>query len=126
MSDGNFWDKAGFVEPTSNYFKFNDVGDEVIGVVVDLKAETFPGDESPTPKVVLSVEGEEENIEVTCGARNLKSLIMTERPSVGDILHIKFSGRQGQIKLYEMTVTRTASQGSGGTSATEDSSSPLD
>lgn len=103
-----YWDdnEDTFKMPSSNYFKFDNVGDEVKGEIVDIGSHTFPNETDPTPKLFIKVDGEEEPVEVTCGARNLKTLVLTERPDIGDMVRIKLTGIQGQTKVYVLDVKR--------------------
>lgn len=97
--------------PSDNYFKFDNIGDFVEGVVVRLDRATFQDDETPTPKLIIDAGGEEP-VEVTCGARNLKSQILTLQPLVGDRVMIRFSGKNGRTKMFEVKVTKPNSNAS--------------
>lgn len=126
----NFWDRAGFVEPTDTYFKFNDIGDMISGTVSALDKHVFDGDEHPTPKLLIKADAAISNgneaavansdMEVTCGARNLKSLVMSKRPSIGDNIVITYTSKNGRTKVFDMQVTSA-----GANPDTETADSPI-
>jgi len=115
-TEENFWDRAGFKTETETYYKFDEPGDYIEGTISALDKHLFDGDEHPTPKLLIAADkavtrGQdatvtEEDMEVTCGARNLKSLVMSERPGVGDHVRIDYTNKSGRTKIFEMKLTR--------------------
>ena len=109
----NFWDRGGFVEPTDSFYKFNAIGDHIHGTIVALDKHVFDGDEHPTPKLLIKATAaitdgrdslSDEDMEVTCGARNLKSLVMSKRPGIGDQIKISYVSKNGRTKVFEMEI----------------------
>lgn len=75
---------------TSEYVKFENVGDQVIGIVKLVReGRDFKG--NPCPELVLELEDGEETT-VTAGQVMLKSALAEKRPNVGDRVRITYSG----------------------------------
>lgn len=108
MAEEFDWDNSGIVMPSDNYFKFNDIGDSITGVITDIESKTFDGDSSPTAQLYLLVEGEEDPIIVTCGSTNLKSLILNTKPQRGQTITITHNGKSGRTKLFDVKVAAAA------------------
>jgi hypothetical protein len=91
---------------SGEYVKFEDVGDQVIGVIKDIReGRTFNGD--PCPELVLEDdEGDERT--VTAGQVRLKAALAEKRPQKGDRVRIVYSGvgeaKPGKAPPKEFTV----------------------
>jgi hypothetical protein len=91
---------------SGEYVKFEEVGDQAIGVIKDIReGRTFNGD--PCPELVLEDdEGEERT--VTAGQVRLKAALAEKRPQKGDKIRITYSGvgeaKPGKAPPKEFTV----------------------
>lgn len=75
---------------SGDYFKFDDVGDTIVGVIKDVReGRTFNGD--PCPELVLETDDGEEKT-VTASQVRLKAALAEKRPQVGDKVRIAYSG----------------------------------
>lgn len=89
-----------------DYVKFDEVGDQVIGVIKDVReGRTFNND--PCPELVLEDDDGDERI-VTAGQVLLKQALAEKRPNVGDKIRITYSGvgeaQPGKAPPKEFTV----------------------
>lgn len=78
---------------TGDFFKFDEVGDQIIGVVKTVReGRTFNGE--PCPELVLEVEDGDSWVEktVTASQVRLKAVLAEKRPQVGDKVRITYSG----------------------------------
>ena len=72
------------------FFKFEDVGDEIIGGVTDIKTgRDFNG--NPCPQLQITTDDGDEKI-VTAGQVMLKRALAEQAPQVGDRIKITYSG----------------------------------
>ena len=73
-----------------DFVKFENVGDQVVGVVKEVReGKDFNG--HPCPELVLEVEDGEEKT-VTAGQVRLKAELAEKRPQMGDKIRITYSG----------------------------------
>lgn len=91
---------------SGDYFKFDEVGDQIIGVIKEVReGRTFNGD--PCPELVLETEAGEEKT-VTAGQVRLKAVLAEKRPQKGDRVRITYSGigeaKPGKAPPKEFTV----------------------
>ena len=95
------------LQTSSEYVKFENVGDTVSGTVVNITAHKWD-DGSVSPQILLqTVEGQQT---VTAGQVRLKAMLADKRPEVGDLLKITMTGVEkragGQtLKLWDVDVT---------------------
>lgn len=94
---------------SGDYVKFNEVGDQVIGIIKEVReGRTFNND--PCPELVLEVEDENgvDEKTVTASQVMLKAALAEEAPQVGDKIRITYSGvgqaKPGQAPPKEFTV----------------------
>lgn len=81
---------------TGTWVKFDDIGDQVIGVVKEAR-EGRDYNNNPCPELVLEDEDGNERI-VTAGQTLLKAALAEKRPSEGDKVRIIYSGNSGDGK----------------------------
>lgn len=75
---------------SGEFVKFENVGDQIIGVVKDIReGRTFNGD--PCPELILETEDGEERT-VTAGQVLLKTALAEKAPQKGDKVRITYSG----------------------------------
>lgn len=91
---------------SGEYVKFEEVGDQVIGVIKDIReGRTFNGD--PCPELVIEDDDGEERT-VTAGQVRLKAALAEKRPQKGDKIRITYSGvgeaKPGKAPPKEFTV----------------------
>lgn len=79
---------------SGDYFKFNNVGDQIVGIVKEVReGRTFNGE--PCPELVLETTDEEGNTDektVTASQVRLKAVLAEKRPQAGDKIRITYSG----------------------------------
>lgn len=91
-----------------DYVKFENVGDQVIGVIKEVR-EGRDFSKNPCPELVLEVEDGEEKT-VTAGQVMLKQALAEKRPQKGDKVRITYSGvgdakpGQAPAKLFTVDV----------------------
>ena len=75
---------------TGDYFKFEEVGDQIVGVIKTVReGRTFNGD--PCPELVLELEDGDEKT-ITASQVLLKAALAESAPQVGDKVRITYSG----------------------------------
>jgi len=78
---------------TGDYFKFEEVGDQIVGVVKLVReGRTFNGE--PCPELVLETTGEDGSVDektVTASQVRLKAALAEKRPQEGDKVRITYS-----------------------------------
>ncbi len=95
------------LQTSSEYVKFENVGDTVTGTVVNITAHKWD-DGSVSPQILLqTVEGQQT---VTAGQVRLKAMLAEKRPEVGDLLKITMTGVEKRaggktLKLWDVDVT---------------------
>lgn len=95
------------LQTSSEYVKFENIGDTVSGTVVNITAHKWD-DGSVSPQILLqTVEGQQT---VTAGQVRLKALLAEKRPEVGDLLKITMTGVEKRaggktLKLWDVDVT---------------------
>ncbi len=95
------------LQTSSEYVKFENVGDTVTGTVVNITAHKWD-DGSVSPQILLqTVEGQQT---VTAGQVRLKAMLADKRPEVGDLLKITMTGVEKRaggktLKLWDVDVT---------------------
>lgn len=102
------FDYTKYASGTGEYVKFENVGDQVIGVVKQVReGRTFNG--NPCPELVLEDESGEERT-VTAGQVMLRAALAEKQPQPGDKVRITYSGvgdaKPGQAppKLFTVDV----------------------
>lgn len=94
------------LQTSSEYVKFENIGDTVSGTVVNITAHKWD-DGSVSPQILLSTsEGQQT---VTAGQVRLKALLAEKRPEVGDGLTITMTGVEKRaggktLKLWDVEV----------------------
>ena len=93
---------------TGDYIKFENVGDSVVGDILDVSLHQWD-DGSKSPKLVLDCNGEEKIL--TAGQVRLKAALAEERPEVGDKISIKFTELEKRsggktLKHFEVAVKK--------------------
>lgn len=92
---------------SGDFIKFDEVGDQVIGVIKEVReGKDFNG--NPCPELVLELDDGEEKT-VTAGQVRLKAVLAEKRPQVGDKIRITYSGvsrdaKPGRAPAKEFTV----------------------
>ncbi len=95
------------LQTSSEYVKFENVGDTVSGTVVNITAHKWD-DGSVSPQILLQTgEGQQT---VTAGQVRLKAMLAEKRPEVGDLLKITLTGVEKRaggktLKLWDVDVT---------------------
>lgn len=75
---------------SGDYVKFENVGDQVVGIIKDIReGRDFNG--NPCPLLVLEVDGGDEKT-LTAGQVLLKAALAEKAPQVGDKVRIVYSG----------------------------------
>jgi hypothetical protein len=76
---------------SGDYAKFNDQGDQVVGIIKEVReGKDFNG--NPCPELVLEVDEDGNELTVTAGQVMLKAALAEKAPSVGDKIRITYSG----------------------------------
>lgn len=106
----------------SSYFKFESVGDEITGDVIDVrKGQDY--NQLPCPELVLRKD-DGADIKVGCGQAQLKAKVLSLRPVAGDRIRIKFSGTEkaakGEKKLFDVDVNKGGAKGTKAAGASDD------
>ena len=92
--------------PASNYQKFENVGDNLVGTITRIgKGTDMNG--NPVPELdVTTADGDETT--VSAGQAMLKRLLLDALPKVGDRIAITFTGTEqqgrGTMKVFEVAV----------------------
>lgn len=95
------------LQTSSEYVKFENVGDTVSGTVINITAHKWD-DGSVSPQILLQTgEGQQT---VTAGQVRLKAMLADKRPEVGDLLKITLTGVEKRaggktLKLWDVDVT---------------------
>lgn len=103
----NYWDEPGIAINT-DYVKFENIGDQVTGVIVDLGIQTWQ-DGSKSPKLTLrTTEGDRI---LTASQVQLKAKLGELRPNVGDTIKVSLAGVEKlaggkTLKKFEVAVKR--------------------
>lgn len=74
---------------SGDYVKFNEVGDQVIGVIKEVR-EGKDFNRQPCPELVLETDDGEKTL--TAGQVRLKAELAEKRPQVGDKIRVVYSG----------------------------------
>lgn len=99
----SIWDDPA-VKPTSDYVKFEIVGDAVSGTVLDVSIHTFEDGKRAAKLIIATSDGDRT---LTAGQMQLAAKLAEARPAVGDKLTISFVGvekRAGGKTLKQFTV----------------------
>ncbi len=84
----SYWDEPG-IAVVSDYVKFDNVGDTVTGVIVDLGIQTWQ-DGSKSPKLTLrTTDGDKV---LTASQVQLKTKMAELRPEIGDTIKVTLDG----------------------------------
>ena len=94
---------------TSNYVKFENVGDQIVGTI---KAEPREGTDfngNPCPELILEVGDDNDEITLTVGWAMLKRLLAEQDPQVGQRIRVTHTGverteRGGTMKVFTLDV----------------------
>lgn len=103
----SYWDEPG-IAVNNDYVKFENIGDTVTGVVVDLGVQTWQ-DGSKSPKLTLrTTEGDRI---LTASQVQLKQKLGELRPNVGDTIKVSLAGVDKlsggkTLKKFEVNVKR--------------------
>lgn len=84
----NYWDEPG-IAINNDYVKFENVGDTVAGVIVDLGVQTWQ-DGSKAPKLTLRTADGDRIL--TASQVQLKQKLGELRPNVGDTIKVTLAG----------------------------------
>jgi hypothetical protein len=99
----SIWDDPA-VKPSSDFVKFETVGDSVSGTVLDVSIHTFEDGKRAAKLIIRTSEGDRT---LTAGQMQLGAKLAEARPNVGDTLTINFVGvekRAGGKTLKQFTV----------------------
>ena len=94
---------------TSNYVKFENVGDQVVGTI---KAEPRAGTDylgNPCPELILEVGEDGDEVTLTVGWAMLKRLLAEHEPQMGQRIRVTYTGderteRGGTMKVFTLDV----------------------
>ena len=107
----SYWDEPG-IAIVSDYVKFENVGDTISGVIVDLGIQTWQ-DGSKSPKLTLrTADGDKV---LTASQFQLKQKMAELRPEVGDSIKVTLEGvekLQGgkTMKVFNVAVKKKSQQ----------------
>lgn len=107
----SYWDEPG-IAIVSDYVKFENVGDTVSGVIIDLGIQTWQ-DGSKSPKLTLrTADGDKV---LTASQFQLKQKMAELRPEVGDSIKVTLEGvekLQGgkTMKVFNVAVKKKSQQ----------------
>ena len=107
----SYWDEPG-IAIVSDYVKFENVGDTISGVIIDLGIQTWQ-DGSKSPKLTLrTADGDKV---LTASQVQLKQKMAELRPEVGDSIKVTLEGiekLQGgkTMKKFQVAVKKTTQQ----------------
>jgi hypothetical protein len=107
----SYWDEPG-IAIVSDYVKFENVGDTVSGVIIDLGIQTWQ-DGSKSPKLTLrTADGDKV---LTASQFQLKQKMAELRPEVGDSIKVTLEGvekLQGgkTMKVFNVAVKKNSQQ----------------
>jgi hypothetical protein len=101
------WDK---LVRSDEYARFDQIGDEVSGTLLEVGQRTFNADEGPVPQLKIRTDSGAV-VTVTCGQTHLQQLLARQRPQLGDwnrIVLDAFQKRDGgkKKKLFTLEVKR--------------------
>ena len=104
----NVWDA--FEAPGGDYpdrrFKFDNVGDNIVGTITNIRKATF--ETGTVPELWLDTADGETS--VLCGQANLMAQLIDLRPGVGDRIAIVFTGTRkaklGTAKIFDVRLVR--------------------
>ncbi len=93
----------------SEFVSFETVGDSIEGVITEVGTQTFEArDDKPAQTVpqlhLRKADGTE--VILTAGQFKLSAALVKERPNVGDNLSVKYTGKTGRMKNFDVTVTK--------------------
>lgn len=104
----SIWDDPAIQPEDSDFVKFNEVGDEVIGRITNITTKTFNNDKGgvdTVPQLALTMpDGAEKTL--TAGAFDLRKKLIEARPDVGDDVRVMMIGRDGKQKKFKVDVKR--------------------
>lgn len=106
----NYWDEPG-IAIVSDYIKFENIGDTVTGVIIDLGIQTWQ-DGSKSPKLTLrTADGDRV---LTASQVQLKTKMAELRPEIGDTIKVTLEGVEKlnggkTMKKFAVAVKKTAS-----------------
>lgn len=120
----SIWDDPG-MKVGGNYAKFENVGDEVSGKVINIGAHRWD-DGSVSPQITLETPNGE--VTVTAGQVRLKAALAEKRPETGDFLTIaltQIEKRAGgkTLKHFDVTVDKGEPWGKSGALSSASASS---
>jgi hypothetical protein len=107
----SYWDEPG-IAIVSDYVKFENVGDTVSGVIIDLGIQTWQ-DGSKSPKLTLrTADGDKV---LTASQFQLKQKMAELRPEVGDSIKVTLEGveklQAGKtMKVFNVAVKKNSQQ----------------
>ena len=105
----SYWDEPG-IAVVSDYIKFENVGDTVTGVIIDLGVQVWQ-DGSKSPKLTLrTTDGDKV---LTASQVQLKTKMAELRPEIGDTIKVTLDGvekLQGgkTMKKFSVNVKKSA------------------
>ena len=93
---------------TSDYVKFEDVGDQTVGTIKEIR-EGSDFNSNPCPELILEVGDDADEITLTVGWAMLKRLLAEQRPQVGQRIRVIYTGderteRGGTMKVFTLDV----------------------
>jgi len=101
------WDDPEF-RVGGEFVKFDDVGDTVTGVILDIRKNRFD-DGKVVPQILLNCDGEERTL--TAGQVRLKAELGEQRPEIGDTITVTFTENEKRaggktLKHFDVSVVR--------------------
>lgn len=95
------------------FVTFEKVGDSVTGRVTAVRLKTFTEDgKTRTAPQIFLLKDDGTEVCLTAGQATLRAILSRERPDVGDLLYVKYTGnervpgRPSPKKLFEVRVKR--------------------
>lgn len=105
----NYWDEPG-IAVVSDYIKFEEVGDTVTGVIIDLGVQVWQ-DGSKSPKLTLRTATGDKVL--TASQVQLKTKMAELRPEIGDTIKVTLDGVEKlnagkTMKMFSVAVKKAS------------------
>jgi len=105
----NYWDEPG-IAIVSDYIKFEEVGDTVTGVIIDLGVQVWQ-DGSKSPKLTLRTATVDKVL--TASQVQLKTKMAELRPEIGDTIKVTLDGVEKlslgkTMKMFSVAVKKAS------------------